>query len=691
MYRVLELADNFFSRFSISKRILLLAALTVISMGMLVTGFVWNYGKINDEFNRYQAFESQERLGLELYGLSLQIRQDEKDFLLMPQQSLLKQHEKTSRRLEKTLSDYVTQTDNPELSGSLDSLQAKFKNYRRLFSDLAVAVGRLGYTEKDGLRGRLADSGQKAEEALDETNLPEMQVALLKMRQAEQNYLRQKDKVSQRWYNIHLRTVKRGIPRSNISDQRKERILALVAEYENSFAAYVPLDQKVSAAMQELDDIYLSMVPDFRAVSDYARQGRELAEMAYDEAKAQFILTMGLVVFVALLAYILMSLPLARSLTRPIRLITDAMIGLADGREDVKIEIPAQDNEIGHMVSAIEQFRENRRQMEQARLEQTQEKEQRMAAEKKAAEREHQLVLEKMEKEERETKISAEKQARLEQVCKEFEATMSDVLRQVRTASVEMEGSAREMFSLADSTSARTETLAAASEQSSQNMSAVSSSAGDLEETVDQISERVRESARGTNGAVQEIEQANIHIQQLEDASQKIGAVVSLINDIADQTNLLALNATIEAARAGDAGRGFAVVASEVKNLAGQTAEATNEIAAQISGMRDATLEAVQTMRLIGETIRSISGTSEEIAMSVQSQEDATRDIVRSVQEVSGGMGGILENVVSVSEDAQKTSRVANDVLLNANRLNAESEKLNLKFEQFLADIKTAS
>ncbi|MFC7048181.1 methyl-accepting chemotaxis protein [Emcibacter nanhaiensis] len=686
-----SLTDNLLSKFTISRRIFLLAGLTILSMVMLTIGFVWNYGKINSEFHSYQDYERQGRLGSELFSLGREIRQDEKSFLLHPEDDLLAQHGKTSRRLTSILDDYAQQAENGEVKSALKSLQDKSKTYQDRFSSLASGLRQLGYTEEDGLRGKLKQSGQKAEEALDETNLPEIQVALLKTRKAEQDYIRLGDKASQRWYKIHLRTVKKGIPQTNISRERKDLLLGYIAAYEKSFADFVQHNEEVKEASTRLDEIYSSMVPDFKSVMDLARTGRENAERTYDEAKSRFVVTMALVAVIALVAYLLLSLPLTRSLTRPIRKITEAMRALSDGEDDVQIDLPAQNNEIGKMVSAIERFRENLGQMEQARLEQAREKEQRLAAEKRAAEQERQLAMEKMEREEEDKRRSAEKQARLEQVCLEFEATMRDVLRQVRSASVEMEGSAREMFSLADSTSARTEALAAASEQSNQNMSAVSVSAGDLEATVDQISGRVRESAQGTSGAVEEIEQANIHIQHLEDASQKIGAVVSLINDIAEQTNLLALNATIEAARAGDAGRGFAVVASEVKNLAGQTAEATSEIAAQVSGMRDATMEAVRTMRLIGDTIRSISGTSEDIASSVHDQEEATREIVRSVKEVSGGMGGILENVVSVSHDAQNTSRVANDVLSNANRLNAESEKLNQKFEQFLRDIKSAS
>ncbi|WP_321395330.1 methyl-accepting chemotaxis protein [Emcibacter sp.] len=660
-------------------------------MLMLTAGFVWNFGKINNEYRNYHTYERQGTLGVELVRLSLQVRQDEKDFLLYQDKRYLQDHDRTSDRLLKNITDFLDQTDEGELADSLISLKNKFSNYLGQFSTLVSGVTRLGTTDETGLRGSLKQSGDRAEEALDETNLPEIQVAFLKMRKFEKSYILDSQAVNQRWYKIHLRTVKKGIPRANISKERKEKVLELVGKYEQSFSEYVTLREEVATASARLDEIYQSMVPDFQAVSEYARDGLVEAAVAYEMALTRFAVVMGLVALAALGIYLFFSMPLSHSLTRPIRIITETMMSLARGERDVTIDIPAQNNEIGQMVAAIEKFRETRREMEQAQLDQVREREQRMEAEKQAAEREHQLVLEKMQKEEQERQVNTEKRERLERICLEFEQTMSDVLTHVRSASVEMEGAAREMFSLADANSEKTEALAAASEQSTQNMSSVSSSASDLMATVDQISDRVVESAKGTSGAVEEIERANVHIQQLEDASQKIGDVISLINDIAEQTNLLALNATIEAARAGDAGRGFAVVASEVKNLAGQTAEATDEIASQVSGMRAATVEAVRTMRMIGDTIKTISRTSEEIATSVQGQEEATRGIVKSVQEVSGGMNGIQENVVSVSQGTQDTSRVANDVLTNANRLNRESEKLTQRFDRFLADIKAVS
>src|SRR3546814_392092 len=141
-----------------------------------------------------------------------------------------------------------------------------------------------------------------------------------------------------------------------------------------------------------------------------------------------------------------------------------------------------------------------------------------------------------------------------------------------------------------------------------------------------------------------------VQVQGLADAAQKIGEVVNLINDIASQTNLLALNATIEAARAGEAGKGFAVVAAEVKNLANETAKATDEITGQISGIQQATREAVAAIQSIGQTIGQINEIATTIASAVEEQGAATQEIARNVQQASAGTSEVSRSEEHTSE-----------------------------------------
>ena len=152
-------------------------------------------------------------------------------------------------------------------------------------------------------------------------------------------------------------------------------------------------------------------------------------------------------------------------------------------------------------------------------------------------------------------------------------------------------------------------------------------------------------------------------VSSLASAAEKIGDVLRLIGAIASQTNLLALNATIEAARAGEAGRGFAVVASEVKELASQTAKATEEIAGQVAAIQSATGDCVTAIGGISDTIREISGIATTIAAAVEEQDSATREIARSVQQAATGTSEVSLNVTGASQSADQSRALADNVV----------------------------
>ncbi|KPL53894.1 methyl-accepting chemotaxis protein [Prosthecomicrobium hirschii] len=194
---------------------------------------------------------------------------------------------------------------------------------------------------------------------------------------------------------------------------------------------------------------------------------------------------------------------------------------------------------------------------------------------------------------------------------------------------------------------------ASASTQTSANVQAVASGAEELAASVEEISRQVSVARSISTTAVQQAERTNEIVQGLTSAAQRIGAVVELINNIAGQTNLLALNATIEAARAGDAGRGFAVVASEVKNLAGQTSKATDEIGQQIDAVQVSTSQAVNAIASIADVIGKISEISSGIAAAVEEQTAVTRDMSENMQTASKGVEVISRNMNQIAEQTK--------------------------------------
>ncbi|MEW5421973.1 PAS domain S-box protein [Amorphus sp. 3PC139-8] len=211
-------------------------------------------------------------------------------------------------------------------------------------------------------------------------------------------------------------------------------------------------------------------------------------------------------------------------------------------------------------------------------------------------------------------------------------------------------------------TSRQASSAASASAQTSSNVQAVASGAEELAASVAEISQQVTHALRITEEAVTEGERTNAIVTGLSDAAQRIGDIVDLINSIASQTNLLALNATIEAARAGDAGKGFSVVAAEVKNLANQTAKATDEIGSQIQSVQSATQHAVDALKMIGERINDINTISSSIASAVEEQTAVTRDMSENMQTAAHGVDTILQNMSAIAQSTHQVETATQQV-----------------------------
>jgi len=283
-----------------------------------------------------------------------------------------------------------------------------------------------------------------------------------------------------------------------------------------------------------------------------------------------------------------------------------------------------------------------------------------------------------------------ERRETLAKLADSFSATVGNIVDTVSSASTELEAAAGTLTKTAEQTQQLSATVAAASEEASANVQSVASATEEMTSSVNEISRQVQESAKIANEAVQQAQETDARINALSQAAGRIGDVVKLITAIAEQTNLLALNATIEAARAGEAGRGFAVVASEVKNLASQTAKATEEIGAQIAGMQSATQNSVAAIKEIGATIGRISSIASTIAAAVEEQGAATQEIARNVGEAAKGTAQVASNITDVNQGAGETGSASSQVLSSAQSLSGESNRLKLEVDKFLSTVRAA-
>ena len=350
-----------------------------------------------------------------------------------------------------------------------------------------------------------------------------------------------------------------------------------------------------------------------------------------------------------------------RSILGRISTLQRSMKLLSDG--DLETEIPRsrRQDEINVMANALEIFREK---MIHARTMSASQDQDRIA--------------------------KAERATRMESRIAEFEMTVRSALSGLQASANSMQATAQGMSATADRSSALVTAVASAAEETSVNVQTVSSGTEQLSSSILEIGRQVISSAEIAGKAVNEAKRTDVTMQSLADNANRISIVIDLIQNIASQTNLLALNATIEAARAGEAGRGFAVVAAEVKNLASQTAKATDEIRSQIANMQQVTTSAVGTIQNIGLTIGEINEITTAIAAAVEEQGAATREIARNIQHAAGGTSEVSSNIVGVSQASAEAGSAAGNVLTASDDLRREADTLRGEIDAFLANIRAA-
>jgi methyl-accepting chemotaxis protein len=596
----------------------------------------------------------------------LGMRRAEKDFLLRRDTAYLKRHAEQADAIPAAiagLKDRAHAALFTEVADLVPGIQSGFADYRKYFQQIADTRIRLGLDETSGREGVLRQSVHQIEEALKAIDQSKLTELMLMMRRHEKDFMLRRQTTYGDLLTSRAAEFRKALAQTGLQSGDKERIGRLLDAYLRDFDAWQREALALAAAEIATSKAYASIEPSLRRVTQHIitrkTSGDAANLQARQNAESIFIVALGSAIFLVAL----LSLIIGRSVARPLSQMTVAMGKLAAGQFDVVLPGLGRRDEVGEMAAAMETFKVN-------------------LAEKARKDAEQTIADERSREEER--------KAYAMRMAAGFEAAVGTVVNRVNGLSTELENAAGSLLRTTSELVGASSQVASASEEASMSAQSIAQASEEMSVAIGQTSERLEETSGIVREAMQQVRKADSNCLALSSSAAQIGSIIKMITTIAEQTNLLALNATIEAARAGAAGRGFSVVATEVKNLAGQTAQATDSIARQIHAMQVQTADSTEAIGAIAVTIEKLQQISIDISATVMQQNAATGEVTRNIQQTAQTSAEITESITVVHSGTADISAAANQVNDSAGILGTESRRLRKEVDSFLATVRAA-
>ena len=664
-------------RFGLSTKIYLSIAIMLVLLltmgGVAVLGFVF----IGKDFSAYRTTARDTNLAGRLQANILLGRLGEKEFVLSGSGAAIEQvRDRVSQALNtvRSVEEDIQDTDTLErfvtIKGELEKYQSIFEDVTQLQAQRDRQVRDVLDIKGLSISKAFADIASQAYADYDVTTAYTAGMAQARMLTARLNarrFLITSDPAAEELASAEFEALSglEGELASAVDSDEKRAVIATafadLGEYRDTFAAIVETIVTRDGMIRDgLDQIGPRIAKEIEAINLTSEDRQAMLAPRVESNILDMEQFSILVMVISLVVGVVAGLALVRSISRPVRLLTRTMNRLADDDLEVEVQGVTRGDEIGAMARAVDVFKQNACRMRELETEQ-------QAAEQRAHE---------------------EKTRAMNDLAKGFEDSIGGMVKTLARLVTDVRASSQEVNQVSEDATRTTVTVAGVSEQSSANIQAVSAASDELVASISEISGQMSRAADMARNASADAQRGTAQMTALADTAQRVGDVVTLIQDIAAQTNLLALNATIEAARAGEAGKGFAVVASEVKTLAEQTAKATDEIRQQIEAMQSASQNAVEAIHGVEKSVESLDEMNATVAAAVEEQASTTQEIARNTQEAASGAEKVSSGIAEVSGATDQTGSGARLTLQKCEALKETAEALDKEVLRFVAHVR---